>query len=80
VNLTCYVAECRWLVPDAAWSNSSASCCQSRLRLVFGELQHLPNTGEVVVAHGRLSEVMDLDARRNDKVLATRIEPQTEAE
>jgi putative hemolysin len=35
--------------------------------LVIGELQHLPNAGEAI-------EVVDLDGRRIDKVLASRIE------
>jgi magnesium and cobalt exporter, CNNM family len=38
--------------------------------LVIGELQHLPDTGEVVEALGWRFEVVDLDGRRIDKVLA----------
>jgi putative hemolysin len=39
--------------------------------LVIGELQHLPDTGEVVEALGWRFEVVDLDGQRIDKVLAT---------
>jgi putative hemolysin len=42
--------------------------------LVIGELQHLPATGEAVDALGWRFEVVDLDGRRIDKVLATRLE------
>ncbi|NNM74280.1 hemolysin family protein [Enterovirga aerilata] len=42
--------------------------------LVIGELQHLPTTGEVVETLGWRFEVMDLDGRRVDKVLARRLE------
>jgi putative hemolysin len=42
--------------------------------LVIGELQHLPATGETVEALGWHFEVIDLDGRRIDKVLARRIE------
>ena len=38
--------------------------------LVIGELQHLPETGKVVDALGWRFEVVDLDGRRIDKVLA----------
>ena len=41
---------------------------------VIGELQHLPATGEVVEMLGWRFEVVDLDGRRVDKVLAQRIE------
>ncbi len=43
--------------------------------LVIGELQHLPATGETVQAHGWRFEVVDLDGRRVDKILARRLEP-----
>jgi putative hemolysin len=39
--------------------------------LVIGELQHLPATGEAVETLGWRFEVLDLDGRRIDKVLAT---------
>jgi putative hemolysin len=42
--------------------------------LVIGELQHLPDTGETVETLGWRFEVVDLDGRRIDKVLATRID------
>jgi putative hemolysin len=42
--------------------------------LVIGELQHLPNAGEAVETLGWRFEVVDLDGRRIDKVLASRIE------
>jgi putative hemolysin len=42
--------------------------------LVIGELQHLPATGEVVETLGWRFEVVDLDGRRVDKVLAKRLE------
>jgi putative hemolysin len=38
--------------------------------LVISELQHLPNTGEHVDTLGWRFEVIDLDERRIDKVLA----------
>ncbi|MBZ6075992.1 hemolysin family protein [Microvirga puerhi] len=38
--------------------------------LVISEIQHLPNTGEHVDAFGWRFEVVDLDGRRIDKVLA----------
>jgi len=38
--------------------------------LVIGELQHLPDTGEAVQTLGWRFEVVDLDGRRIDKVLA----------
>lgn len=41
--------------------------------LVIHELQHLPETGECVEALGWRFEVVDLDGRRVDKVLASRI-------
>jgi putative hemolysin len=47
--------------------------------LVIGELQHLPNTGESVEALGWRFEVVDLDGRRIDKVLVSRIETQEAA-
>ncbi len=46
--------------------------------LVIGELQHLPATGEVVEAHGWRFEVIDMDGRRVDKVLASRVPQDTE--
>jgi putative hemolysin len=47
--------------------------------LVLGELQHLPDTGEAAETLGWRFEVVDLDGRRIDKVLATRVEGQSEA-
>jgi putative hemolysin len=41
--------------------------------LVIGELQHLPNAGEAVEKLGWRFEVVDMDGRRIDKVLAQRI-------
>jgi putative hemolysin len=41
--------------------------------LVIHELQHLPATSEAVEALGRRFEVVDMDSRRVDKVLARRI-------
>jgi len=38
--------------------------------LVIGELQHLPNAGEAVETLGWRFEVVDMDGRRIDKVLA----------
>ena len=42
--------------------------------LVIGELQHLPATGETVTALGWRFEVVDLDGRRVDKILARKLE------
>jgi putative hemolysin len=47
--------------------------------LVLGELQHLPQTGETAETLGWRFEVIDLDGRRIDKVLATRVARQSEA-
>lgn len=41
---------------------------------VLAQMQHLPKTGEFVETNGWRFEVMDLDGRRVDKVLATRIQ------
>jgi putative hemolysin len=41
--------------------------------LVIGQLQRLPETGEVVELGGWRFEVVDLDGRRVDKVLASRV-------
>ncbi len=40
---------------------------------VLAHLQHLPKVGESVDTHGWTFEVVDLDGRRIDKILATRI-------
>jgi len=40
---------------------------------VLSHLAHLPATGETVDAHGWRFEVMDMDGRRIDKVLASRL-------
>lgn len=37
------------------------------------ELQHLPRTGEAIETHGWRIEVVDMDGRRVDKLLATRL-------
>lgn len=42
--------------------------------LIIGELQHLPATGEAVETLGWRFEVVDMDSRRIDKVLARRVE------
>jgi putative hemolysin len=42
---------------------------------VLTQLQHLPKTGEHIDIAGWRFEVVDLDGRRIDKVLATRIKP-----
>jgi putative hemolysin len=36
-------------------------------------MHHLPNTGETVDAQGWRFEVVDLDGRRIDKLIATRL-------
>jgi putative hemolysin len=43
--------------------------------LVLALLHHLPATGESVTGFGWRFEVVDLDGRRIDKVLATRVQP-----
>jgi len=45
--------------------------------LVIGELQHLPAVGEAVETLGWRFEVVDLDGRRVDKVLASRANART---
>lgn len=47
--------------------------------LVIAELRHLPETGEAVEALGWRFEVVDLDGRRIDKVLASRAPQDDEA-
>jgi putative hemolysin len=47
--------------------------------MVIGHLQRLPNTGEAVDVQGWRFEVVDLDGRRVDKVLATRVPSEDEA-
>lgn len=42
---------------------------------VLAQMHHLPKTGEIVEVNGWRFEVVDLDGRRIDKVLASRIEP-----
>ena len=44
--------------------------------LVIGELQHLPNAGEAIETLGWRFEVVDIDGRRVDKVLVSRVESQ----
>ena len=41
--------------------------------LVISEMHHLPETGEIVETLGWRFEVVDMDGRRIDKVLATRL-------
>ena len=43
--------------------------------LIISELQHLPATGEIAEISGWRFEVVDLDGRRVDKVLVSRIAP-----
>ncbi len=45
--------------------------------LVLAELQHIPKTGEKIRSGNWLFEVVDLDGRRIDKVLASRMVPET---
>lgn len=40
---------------------------------ILSNLHHLPSTGEVVDAHGWRFEVVDLDGRRIDKLIASRL-------
>lgn len=47
--------------------------------LVMNELQHLPGTGEFVETMGWRFEVVDLDGRRIDKILASRVAVRSEA-
>lgn len=42
---------------------------------VLSLIRHIPSTGESVTAHGWRFEVVDLDGRRIDKVLASRPQP-----
>ena len=48
--------------------------------LILSELQHLPETGEKVKTLGWCFEVVDLDRRRVDKVLAVRLPQETVAQ
>jgi putative hemolysin len=47
--------------------------------LIISQLQRLPSTGESVTIDGWRFEVVDLDGRRVDKVLAARLSPSPEA-
>ncbi|MCK9913045.1 hemolysin family protein [Microbacteriaceae bacterium K1510] len=47
---------------------------------VLAELGRIPTTGESVTAHGWTFEVVDLDGRRIDKVLATRLNTRRRAQ
>jgi putative hemolysin len=40
---------------------------------ILAHMHHLPETGESIASNGWRFEVVDLDGRRIDKVLATRI-------
>ena len=42
---------------------------------VLSHLQHMPKTGEAIEANGWRFEVIDLDGRRIDKILASRLRP-----
>ena len=42
---------------------------------VLAHLQHIPKTGETVETDGWRFEVVDLDGRRIDKILASRVQP-----
>ncbi len=42
---------------------------------VLGHIQHIPKTGERFETNGWTFEVVDLDGRRIDKVLASRVKP-----
>jgi putative hemolysin len=42
---------------------------------VLAQLQHIPKTGEHITIGGWRFEVIDLDGRRVDKILATRVKP-----
>jgi putative hemolysin len=46
--------------------------------LVISDLHHLPETGEAMETLGWRFEVVDMDSRRIDKVLATRLGQRTE--
>ena len=46
---------------------------QTAAGFVLAQLQHLPATGEYVETLGWRFEIVDLDGRRIDKILATRI-------
>ena len=46
---------------------------QTAAGCVIDELQHLPITGETVTAFGYRFEVVDMDGRRIDRVLAQRL-------
>lgn len=41
---------------------------------VLAELEHIPETGEIFEAHGYRFEVIDMDGRKIDKLLVTRLE------
>ncbi len=41
---------------------------------VLSELEHIPETGEIFEAHGYRFEVIDMDGRKIDKLLVTRLE------
>jgi len=42
---------------------------------VLAEMRHIPKTGEYIVTQGWKFEVVDLDGRRIDKILAVKVDP-----
>jgi putative hemolysin len=46
---------------------------QSVAGFILAQLQHMPKTGESVTCFGWRFEVVDLDGRRIDKAIATRL-------
>lgn len=47
---------------------------QTLAGFMLAHLQHMPTTGELIDAHGWRFEIVDMDGRRIDKVLASRLQ------
>ena len=69
-----------WLLPGSMpadkWRINSGSVCPKVATVagfVIANREHLPTTGECVQADGWRFEVTDLDGRRIDEVLATKL-------
>lgn len=77
-------ADGSWLIPGSmpidemadqlGLSLSDSRSYQTAAGLIIDLLQHLPVTGEVIQTQGWQFEVVDMDGRRIDKLLASKIE------
>lgn len=76
-------ADGSWLIAGSMPADEMADCLgivlprkrayETAAGLVIAEMHHLPETGEVVETLGFRFEVIDIDGRRIDKILASRL-------